>query len=83
MNAIALYKLVLRDSVVYFLALEETKKGTYKGLQVEHDNYKRKPGKAVTRFIAKPRPGEIGYKEISPSDLPEAVQKRFAEVMSP
>lgn len=76
---IKMLKIRGRDWEAYFAVLEETKKGTYRGVQVTKEDSMRKPRKAAQKFIPIPKYGEIGWKEISPSEIPEDVQNRFAE----
>jgi len=68
-----------RDWEAYFAVLEVTKKGTYRGIQVDKEDSMRKPRKAAQKFIPIPRHGELGWQEISASEIPADVQKRFAE----
>ena len=69
-----------RDWSNYFLALELMKNGSWKGLSVVHWQDKRKPEKAKQIFVRSSDVNEYGWKEISASNLPENIQKRFAEV---
>jgi len=77
---IKVLKLSGRDWSNYFLALELMKNGSWKGLSVVQWLDKRKPTKAKQIFVRASEIYEGGWKEISASDLPEKIQKRFAEV---
>lgn len=69
------------DGTGYFAAVEETKIGGYKGLQVNRWNNKRKPDKATQAFIrfADITKCSLGWVEILASIVPNDVDKRFAE----
>ncbi len=83
-------KLKGEDWENYFLALELMKNGSYKGLSVvNYDNIvgrpsRRKPTKAKQMFVPRSHisshPSEMGWKEISASEIPANIQARFAEV---
>lgn len=76
--AIKILKIQGRDWASWFLALELMKNGSYRGIQVTHNFDTRKPSKAAQKFVPSSHVGRE-WKEISVSEIPEAVQKRFAE----
>lgn len=65
----------------YHMATEEFKNGNLKGFFVRVIPGKRKPTKAVSYSILKPRRGEIGWTLIPPTDVPPEVIERLREKM--
>lgn len=86
-----LYVLRLTEAELYFLPYDKNKKGSFKGLMVEHDRRtsvlgktKRKPGPAKVQNLdaAEIAQERNGFKKIDQKDVPLAVLERFAEKAS-
>ena len=71
-----------RDWEGWFLALENTKSSSWKGLQVVKYDDRRVPSKAKQTFVKYSDVGGLGWKEISSSDIPPAVERRFAAAVT-
>lgn len=82
-QVIKILKLQDHDWSAYFLAFELMKNGSYKGLQVTHNDDERKPKKAKQTFVPSSHvardPRDMGWHEISADQVPANIQARFAE----
>jgi hypothetical protein len=64
---------------LYFMAIEENKKGTLHGYEIDWPAGRRAPKHAVIKNIWNPRQAEVGWKLTNPEELPPQVVKKFRE----